>query len=547
MATCESFPVNAPMMPVRVKRLIPIDITTDKFIVAAMKYAASSVVLACILLTFPSTGSAQTTCRVYCSDGTSVIADCNTNVDPCPSRSGGSRNPVNTPSDPRQIALQNAVPRYNALVHSLYDKYNLVDEKSWLNLPLGTEAEFFDIANQMHKFLVNQADANRFREGQLREKLADLNEVIETYPRLIANLRTDNETMRVERNHLTVVLQAAKRQLELTQRATKQLETRAYHYEEDAKRDKETVLSWFTVLLPPGMVKTVSPRPYESIGEPLVGSVMERQRVPEAVEQPKPVEPIALHPSHYGIRLEIKPKPLTGTAGDAIAQLEADADAFRAAIHDQSAVFDSVKYSEVKAAPLQLERSNALDERERLKGEVKTFGGQLKVTTRALLLAGDELQSAKETFLYRAADAWIWGQAKTEAISQVKDAVRRLVAAKSTGVLYRDMTDGEMRAFFSAGRWNIFGLGDIVLKRGDGLYQVLDRFQTLRTHALGNMEESFRVAAEGSPREMLEFADRMFAGMEDDSEQLVKANLGAINLPEPWQSVCAKYLLQKRE
>lgn len=451
------------------------------------------------------------------------------------------------PLDPRQIALQSAIPRYNALVHSLADRYNLLDKQSWLNLPLGTEAEFFNTANQMHKFLVNQADANRFREGQLREELARLEEVIQTYPSLIANLRTDNHTKRLELDRLSIALEAAKKQLELTQRAAKQLETRTYRYEEDVKRDKATVLSWFTVLLPQGMAEKVSVKPYESIFEPLVGAVPVRQRVAEPAEAPKPVEAIQLRPSGYAFRFEINPTPLTGTAENAVAQLEADAATFRKASYDHNFIHNHLSTVRPISAQLQQERSNALDERERREGEIRTFGGQLKVTTWALLLARDTLQSAQESFLYRAADAWIWGQAKGQAITQAKGEVRRLVAARSTGVSYRDMTDGEMRAFFSAGRRNIFSLGERALSSGDGLYHVLNRIQTLRTRGQGYAQEAVRLASQGSPSEINEFVGGMFRELDNDCEQLVKANLGAINIPEPWKSIYAKYFLKRSE
>lgn len=529
-------PINVSMIPVQAKVLIPI---------IEMKHVISSLVLA-ILLTFPSTVSAQTTCRVYCPDGSSQVVDCNTNTDPCASR-GGTRKPVDTPPDPRSIALQNAIPRYNALVRSLSD-INILDKQSWLDLPHGTEEEFFGAANQMHKELLNQADAIRFRDGKLREELANLNEIIETYPRLIANLRTNNELMLREHNRLAVALDAAKQQLELTQRATKQLETRAYRYQENVKRDKDTVLSWFTVLLPPGMVKTVSPKPYESIMEPVVGSVLVRSRIPEVPEMPRSIEAALLRPSHYGVRLQINPEPLAGTTENAVAQLERDSDALHAALEANGwGLINEVDTKRPISAQLEKERINAIDERETLEGDVQKVGGQLKeVTNWALLVSGDELQAAQETFLYRAADAWIWKNAKSEAIRQLKNEVRRLVAAKSMGVKYRDITDVEMRAFVSAGKRNIFGLAEKI-SSGDKLYQVLNRFQTLRTHTLEYVEQSFWVASQGSPREMTEFAGGMKEGIDEDCEQLVKANLGAMKIPEPWQSITAKYFLKRPE
>lgn len=465
---------------------------------------------------------------------------------PCPvSSSSGSDN--SQPTDPRQMALHNAIPRYEALVRSLADN-NLLDKQSWLALSHGTEAEFFDAANHLHKILVNRADAHRFAKKQLRDELADLNEIIETYPNRIASFRTDNETMRSERKGLGPALEAAKQQLELTQRATKQLETRSYHYANDAKRDQAAVLKWFAVLLPPGMVKKVSPQPYTSAVD-WVPSVPERKRIREAPEPLEIAKLTTLRYCKFCGRLPINPTPLSGTAEDAVAQLEADANVLRTAIGTNSRdLVNQVGRSRLIAAELKQEQEDVIEERETLRHDIKTVGTQLReITTWTLLQARDELQAAQENFLYRAADALIWKRAKSEAVGYVKKQTRRLVAAKSMGVKYRDMTDVEMETFFSAGKRNIFGLAEKTSSSLERFSPVLNRFQTLRTQAQGYVEEAFLVASHGSPREMMEFVGRMDEGMDEACKQLVKANLGALRIPEPWQTIATKYFLKKPE
>ena len=452
---------------------------------------------------------------------------------------------VQTPQlDPREIALQNAVPRYNALVHSLADRFNVLNERSWLDLPLGTEAEFFNAANQLHRLLVNTADANRFRVGKLREELADLKDVKDTYPGLIANIRADIETARAERGRLTNALNAEKQQLERAQKATKTLETRAQSYQQAAKLNKSTVLSWFAILLPPGMVETGSPKPYEGALD-WAPSVQERQRAAQMQTRPQLIEPARVRASSFGVRLEINPRPLTGTAETAVAQLEADAVALAAA----SAANNWDLANEVSAlrpvsAQLQQKRGDAYGERATLQGEVANIADQLKVTTAAHLQARDNLQAAKSAFLYRAAEAWIWQNAKSEAIGQVKTEAKRLVAAKWFGVSYRDLADEEMHSLFSAGKRNIFDLGEKALSAGDPLYQVLNRIKVLQTHGQGYMQEAVRLASVGSPRDIKAFVDGMFNELGDDTEKLVDANLDAMNIPEPFKSVSTKYFVK---
>ena len=123
--------------------------------------------------------------------------------------------------------------------------------------------------------------------------------------------------------------------------------------------------------------------------------------------------------------------------------------------------------------------------------------------------------------------------------------MKRIVAAESTGVKYRDMTDVEMDAFFSAGKRNIFAFGEKALSSGSGLYSVLNRIQTLRTHGQGYAREAVWLASQGSPQEINAFVDGMFKELDDDCQQLVKVNLGAMNIPEPWKSISAEYFLKK--
>jgi len=446
--------------------------------------------------------------------------------------------------DPRQIALQSAVLRFNALVRSLADNLNVLDKQSWLNLPVGTEAEFFNAANQLHKILVNLADGNHFRVGKLREELAEFEEVIETYPGLIASLRTDIERARLEHGRLANALQAEKRQLELTQRVSNQLETRAHRYQEDVNQDKSAVLSWFAVLLPPGMAETGSPKPYEGAVD-WAPSVRDRQPVSQVQARPQSIDPVRVRESKFGIRLEINPSPLAGTAENAVAQLEADAVALRAASAANSwDLANKVSAKRPVYAQFRQMRGEALGEREKFQAEVAALGDQLKVITETHLQAEDNLQAAKATLLYRAAESWIWNKAKTEAIAQVKNETKRLVASKWFGVSYRDLADDEMHALFSAGKRNIFGLGEKALSMNDGLYPVLNRIKILQTHGQGYMQEAVRLASLGSPREILEFVDGMFKEMGDDSEKLVKANLAAVNIPEPFKSISAKYFIK---
>ena len=102
-----------------------------------------------------------------------------------------------------------------------------------------------------------------------------------------------------------------------------------------------------------------------------------------------------------------------------------------------------------------------------------------------------------------------------------------------------------MRTLVSAGKQSIFGLADTALSSGDGLYEVMNWIVTLQAHGEGYAQEAVRLASLGSPQEIKAFVDGMFKEFDDDTEQLVQANLGAMEIPEPWKSISAKYFMRE--
>jgi hypothetical protein len=251
------------------------------------------------------------------------------------------------------------------------------------------------------------------------------------------------------------------------------------------------------------------------------------------------------------MRGDIDPKPLTGTVENAVAQLEADANDLRNARRAyNSAPIAEVNEKRPIAARLRQERLDVINERNGLKDTIQKADSELKeIKTWSSLLAADALQAAKETLLYQVAEAWIWKKAKSEAVRQVKNEVRRLVASGTMGVKYRNMTDIEVKTFFDAGKRNIFGLGDKALSsNGRGkLDPVLERIRILQTHTQGYTREAVRVAGLGTPREMMDFLAEMSEGIGEDARELVKASLGVLSVPEPARTILAKYLLKPPE
>lgn len=110
--------------------------------------AFSILPLACLLLAVPSTGGAQSTCRVYCPDGTSFIQECSSNVDPCVS-SGVPGNPGGgyTPQPPADPGIKQR-RRYQAMIQR-----GLVDDAAFAKAPISTDDQFASVLGSLHTHL----------------------------------------------------------------------------------------------------------------------------------------------------------------------------------------------------------------------------------------------------------------------------------------------------------------------------------------------------------------------------------------------------------
>ena len=102
-----------------------------------------------------------------------------------------------------------------------------------------------------------------------------------------------------------------------------------------------------------------------------------------------------------------------------------------------------------------------------------------------------------------------------------------------------------MRQFYDAGKRNIFGLTEKALSTSGSIKKVVDRIRTLQTHAQEYILEAARLGALGTPGEINEFIGEMNKGVDSDCEALVKANLSALKIPDPWNSIVSKYFIKR--
>jgi hypothetical protein len=274
-------------------------------------------------------------------------------------------------------------------------------------------------------------------------------------------------------------------------------------------------------------------------------SVAERQRNPEAIREVIPAALAVSKPMLPGG--DITPPRLSGPPEDAAAQLETDAAEVRRARSSNTwELINEEDTARSKAEKLHKERDNAFDAKDVLESEISSGTQRLnEVDNWILPRAKDELQAAQQSFLYRAADEWIWKNARSEAIRQIKTEVKRLAVAPTIGAKYSDISDIKMRQFYDAGKRNIFGLTEKALSTSGSIKKVVDRIRTLQTHTQEYILEAARLGALGTPGEINEFIGEMNKGVDSDCEALVKANLSALKIPDPWNSIVSKYFIKR--
>lgn len=488
------------------------------------------------------TQSLPTDCVVYCPDGRKVRVNCQTSVDPCSSVSGGVR-PGQSRPDPRQIALEIAATRYEAVVRNVAGRFNFLDRDSWLKLPHSTEGDFYNAVNQLHKLLLNEAGANRFRAEQLRKELAYLENSIKSLPGMIEDLNAEIANLRSKNTLLTGELSLVQKKVELTRTATKQLDKLTALYQAEAASNRKATIAAFEVLLPQEIAKTAKPGPYQSTLE-WTPSVPERKRIPQ---YPSMTAAVVRAERPGPVFVEIRPALLSGDPANAAEVLESDVEAVISAVNSNNwELSTKVNAARDAVEPLARTRNNLLNARTSLKDGIESANARImEIETVDRLIASDELKASEQMFLYRTANALIWKSAKSWALKAVKADVKRLIAARSLNTRYRDLSEDQILEFWQAGKQNIFGLSTKAISAQGKIQPILNAIRTLQTEGEGYMLDAARLAALGTPREIESFSIRLNDGLDRDAQELVKADLGALSIPEPWKTIASKYFLRQ--
>lgn len=113
------------------------------FVTPSLKDLPALLPAAVLAVILPCAARGQTTCRIYCPDGSSYIEECNSSTDRCPS-SGGPGGGIVLPP-PQVDARVEQHRRYRALINR-----GLLDDAAFAARPIGTDAEFASALARMH-------------------------------------------------------------------------------------------------------------------------------------------------------------------------------------------------------------------------------------------------------------------------------------------------------------------------------------------------------------------------------------------------------------
>ena len=105
---------------------------------------------------------------------------------------------------------------------------------------------------------------------------------------------------------------------------------------------------------------------------------------------------------------------------------------------------------------------------------------------------------------------------------------------------FLDIDEAHVLQYYRDRRFNVMNLPDGI-EQAAGLMKVHNSIVTLLTHGEGYALEATTISAHGTESETREFANGIDSGIDADSRSIVKANMGAIDLPEPFASIATNF------
>jgi hypothetical protein len=498
--------------------------------------------MALCLAVFPVSEGVAQHCEPYWTAAYKCMNGCG-----CPGGAAAPSQPA--PPSPEVLAFQRVRPRMIAVIEAMSGSLPIIDRNSWMaDLP-STPEQFIKDADQLHTTLMAQSIA-------FQSQVTAYRAIIDLGNRAAPTLLQEAQPVQRDITRLAAKLKEAQGyvpwyqgQTDNLQKATRQLQAQSARFVSAIKADQRAAVAAFMVLLPPGAT------PMSEDGQLVEPGPQVKAHVPtdplvELYANGRPLYPTAAVPAMAALPdTNTQPvyagvPPLTGSLDDRAAHLEEDARNVRASFELRNQMMAQAQPAQRAYENATRTMSQAISQQSSLAGQIFQAADLAEKARSAEVAASAAMRTEEARFLTYAAQAWIWENAKKAALGGIKAELKTQDYFKRHTDMARspflDIDEAHVLQYYQQHKFNVMNLPDGI-EQAVGLKKLRDSIVTLQTHAQSYALEASRIAASGTVSEALAFADRMYQGMDEDSKSIVKADMGLLEVPEPFADIATRY------
>ena len=467
----------------------------------------------------------------------------------CGCAGGGAAPPQPSGPPPEALAFQRVRPRMIAVIQATSGSLPFLDGNSWMaNLP-NTPEQFIKDADQLHTTLVAQSLAFQ-RQVAASRTIIDLgNRAAPAMMQQVPTVQQDIARLAVKLKEAQGYVPWYQGQTDNLSKATRQMQAQSARFLAAIKADQQAAVAAFMVLLPAGAapmsdnnVIVEPPQQYKSAAptEPVV----------ELYSNGRPLYPVPTIPLLAALP-DTNTQPvydgvpsLSGTLDERAARLEDDARNVRASFELRNQMMAQAQPAQQAYENAGAALSRVVAQQSNLVAQIFTAAAAADKARSAELAASDALYAGEGRFFSYAAQAWIWENTKKFVLNDIKVELKMQAYFKQHTDLARspflDIDEAHVLQYYQQRKFNVMNLPDGI-EQAIGLKKLRDSILTLQAHAQGYALEATTIAEHGTLSEAQAFAAGVYQGMDEDSKSIVKANMGLMNLPEPFASMATKY------
>lgn len=499
------------------------------------------VIILCLAL-FPASDGFAQHCQPYWTAAYKCMMGCG-----CP----GSGGPVPQPAapSPEVLAFQRVRPRMIAVIQAISASLPMFDRDSWMaDLP-NTQEQFISKADRLHVALVGQSTA-------LNRQVAAYRDIIDFGTHYTPTLMQEATAAQRDIDRLTSKLKEAqgylpwyRAQINNLDRATSQIRAQSARYLARIGADQKTVVAAFAVLLPAGAAISddnliVEPPQQRKTREPNEPVFALRQSNGRSLYPNLPPPLLREMPDTNAQPAYAEVPKLGGSLDDRAAHLEEDARNARSSFEQRNEWMARAQPARQAYKDAGDRLSGLVVEQNKLVNQIFEAAGLADKARSAEIAAVDAMHTEEARFLAYAAQSWIWANTKKVVLENIKAELKMQDYFKRhTDIAHSpflDIDEAHVLQYYRDRRFNVMNLPDGI-EQAAGLRKLHNSIVTLLTHGEGYALEATTIAARGTESEAREFVSGVYAGMDADSKSIVKANMGAIDLPEPFASIATNY------